>query len=284
MKLNIALPVTHVDLHTLSMNISNEALSVNLPNRQLLTKLTGLVHDTSSFIGKKLSAISLGISQSRREALLSHNFSNKLRKIAYTDLLEIQLPTPEGLQSYYVDYITFLAEAQLVTARLYDDFLHPFSQWVSRMIQRPESVEEITSQIKEFDFAAFDKAEAEFPKHISGITAYRPYGSLFRNHQEWDQVEEHLRRMVDTDRRQPRDLVGRKVKEVATLLNVLMEKMQDPNGSYRPTPKVVKDLSDLTYKLAEHVTFYSIIESSLDAAIVAIKDSKETVLKEIKKL
>lgn len=284
MKTTIALPVNRHELHTASLNISNEALSINLPNRQLLVKLTDLVSDSTGFIKSKISSIAQGITQSRRDSYLSYRFSKKLAKIPYVDLMDIQLPTPEGLKSNYVDYAKFLHESQQTTARLYDDFLHPFSQWVSSMVQRPESVDEITNQIREFDFTDFEKAEAEFPKHVSGISGKAPYNALFRNNNEWDELEDLLKQMVERDRRQPRELVVKKIKDISELLNTLMTKMADPNGSYRPSPKVIKDLSDLTYKLAEHVAFYSIIEAALDSLIVAVKDAKEDLTDAIKKL
>ena len=284
MKVQFApIEVNHAQLQIQSQNIALEALSVNLPHRQLLSKLSTLVSDTTSFISKKLSKVAMGISQGRRESLLSFRFSNKLSKIPYTELVEIRLPTPEGLKVSYLEYVSFLEEAQAVTVRLYDDFLHPFASWIASMVEKPESVESIANHAKEFDFQRFDEIEAKFTNYISGISAYQPYGSVIKANRDWDEIEDALKRMVDLDRRQPRELVSKKVSDINSLLGVLMQKMANPNLSYRPTPKVIQDLSELTFKLAEHVTFYSVMEAALDSMIVAINDAKTEVIKEIKR-
>lgn len=278
-----SIDVSSSELYIQSQNISIEALSVNMPHRALLSKLTTLVADTTSFINKKLSAVAMGISHNQRERLLSYRFSNKLSKIPYTELVEIILPTPEGLQTSYLDYARFLEEVQTVTAKLYDDFLHPYATWIASMVEKPETVESIANHVKEFDFQSFEEIERKFTSYVGGISAKKPYGALIKANRDWDEIEELLKRMVELDRRQPRALVSKKVSEINTLLNALMVKMADPNLSYRPTPKVLKDLSELTFKLAEHVTFYSIIEAAMDSLIVAIRDAKDVVTTEIKK-
>lgn len=274
--------LTH-SLRSLSLQsqvISIESLSRHLPNKPLLTKLSNLADGVSVFLSEKTASLF-----NRAEATnfnLSGSPSSALKGVGYLDLKDVLLPCPEGLQVSYLQYAQIIQEAQKTTSYLLEDCLYPFSAFISESLNYPDKMSSAlrTSGVKLHNL---DPLRKKINSAFDGVNGELPYIKAIARNGEWDDLEKALAKILTTQKQTNDKLIAEKIDEIQTNLDTLITRMQDTNEKYRPSSELIGELSKLAYGLAEQVTFYAIVATSIESLCVSVEQAKSVIKSAAKK-
>lgn len=257
-----------------SQAISLEALSYHMTTKPLIDKLVQFGDSVSEFITEKTSAI---LSRSDKVAFaLSGSPSAHLKKVPYLQLKDVLLPCPEGLKVSFLTYASIIEDAQKITGHLMENCLYPFSAFVSEALNDPKKLESNLrkANIKNGDL---DPIRKRLTSAFDGSNAEIPYVVAFARNADWDELEKVMVKINATQQKTDDKVIADKIKNIQSNLSRLIEAIQNPAGGYVPSPGLVAELSKITYTLAEQVTFYSIIATSVESLNVALEASKKVI-------
>lgn len=260
--------------------ISIESLSRHLPNKPLLARLSGLANGVATFLSEKTEGLFNRPVQ--QQFNISGSPSNALKKTVYLDLKDVAMPCPEGLQVSYLEYAELLLECQKTTSYLLEDCLYPFSAFIGESLNYPDRLSSTirTSGVKLHNL---DTLRKKINAAFDGVNAELPYTKVIRRNAEWDDLEKALVRIVGTQKQTNDKLIAEKIQEIQANLELLISRMQDTNERYRPSAEVISELSRLAYGLAEQVTFYAIVATSIESLLVAVENGKNVIKAAVKK-
>lgn len=272
--MQIVLKPTLNGLELQSKVISIESLSRHLPNKPLLSKLSGLTNDVAEFISEKTSALFARASSPRIG--LSGSPASALKSVPYLELKDVMMPCPEGLKISFLEYANLLVDSQKVTSYLMEDCLYPFSAFISEALNNPEKMSSSvrTSGVKLHNL---DQLRKRLSSAFDGVDGAMPYIKVVARHSDWDELEKTLGKVLATSAKTNDKLIAEKIVDIQNNLNKLIDRMQDTNERYRPSTELISELSKLAYGLAEQVTFYSIISTSIESLVVAVEQGKEVI-------
>jgi hypothetical protein len=257
--------------------ISFEALSVNRANAPLLTKLVSFVEDAGVYVREQLNNINP----------LNHNIAygsinRKLTHVNYTDVSSVVVPVPAGLSVTWLEYLTVLRASQRFVMGLYDDTLRPFEVFLGAALNDPERLKNIIDghAVTITDLKPLREDMANCLKHGSSTTA--PLGKCIKRLTDWELVTKETRDLIDSQKQIPQSLILESIANIDEKLQLLVQRMSDSNEKYRPRPEMINDLADLTYRLAEKVTFYAIYVAQYNAYLISLENAVETIQKKVK--
>ena len=257
--------------------ISHEALSVNRASAPLLTKLVSFVEDASVYVKDQLANISP----------LNHNIaygtvSRKLSNVKYTDVQSIVVQVPAGLSVTWLEYLAALRESQRFVMGLYDVTLRPFETFLGAALNDPERLKNIVDS-HSVTLTDLTPLKANLAACLRGGDATTvPLGCCIKRLTDWELVTKETKDLIDSQKQIPETLIIDSINRIDEKLQLLVSRMSDTNEKYRPRPELIKDLADLTYKLAEKVTFFAIYVSQYNAYLISLEKASETVRTKIK--
>lgn len=259
-------------LHNRKTVISHEALSINRTTAPLLKKLVSYIDGASEFVNKQLNSMT-----TPRHELELDATARKAQLRSYADLRTMTIPVPAGLSVTWLQYLDVLEEAHRIVENLYDDTLRPFSLFVGACINDPERTTQlITSHsVTVTDLGPIKK---KFSAALSnGTKAEQQYGKCIQRHTDWTAVRDRTNALINSSKKLPKDLISESISQIDEQLTLLVQKMSDTNNQFRPTPAIIEELSDLTYMLAEKVTFYATYVTYYNAYIVAMAEASKVI-------
>lgn len=272
MQLNLSPSLRSLELQ--SQVISIESLSRHMPNKPLLAKLSTLAAGVADFVSQKTTGLF------QRSATLQFNLSGSpssaIKGTQYLDFKDVMLPCPEGLRVSYLEYAEIIQDAQKITSYLLEDCLYPFSAFISEALNHPEKMASAirTSGAKVRDLEPLRK---KLNNAFDGVNGELPYVKALARNADWDDLEKALSKIIATQKQTNDKLIAEKIDEIQRNLATLIDRMQDTNQKYRPSAELINEMSRITYALAEQVTFYSIISTSIEALVVSVEAAKKVV-------
>lgn len=235
--------------------VSAEALSVNLPNRNLLVNFNSMIGKFTDFMTEKLPELD---SKTLKAAKI--NLDTKQVKAAvdvpYKSLKLRMVSTPNLLSSDYLTYSKSLLDIQKKIESIYEDALLPFGKALAGILSRPDDFSSITSSLK-IKAPDTDQLTKDYEKHFQGKTNKQLYWTVVKRQNDLYAIVKNCSDLQLSIAKQPTDMIAKKVVELSDMLYRVRDKINEPNSNLRPSTKVIKDLSDITYTLAELVSFYS---------------------------
>lgn len=235
--------------------VSAEALSINLPNRNLLTNFNSMIGKFSDFMSETLPELDSKTLKTAKINIDSKQMQ-KAANVPYKSLKLRMVNTPNLLSSDYLTYSKSLLDIQKKIESIYEDALLPFGKALASILSRPDDFNSITSKLK-IKTPNVDQLTTEFQKHFKGKTNKLPYWTVVKRQNDLYPLVNNCADLQLSIAKQPTDMIAKKVTELSDMLYRVRDKMNEPNSNLRPSANVIKDLADITYTLAELVSFYS---------------------------
>jgi hypothetical protein len=251
-----------------------EALAVHRPNIGMVEKLGTMVDSVSNQIADSLRGLILPVG--------AIDFVPALREVQkhkYVDLSPVQLPIPAGLSAPLVPYGQLLLRAQELSMSILDDTLEPFQKFVGEALNNPEKLGSSVLRAQNHPKEIKDLQNKLKDVFRNGTKATRPYSEVIRNNNDWVELKDICTTLKrNADRQSPKDFADT-VTELDQQLRTLIKRIRDTNEQYRPSPEVVKQLADLSYTLAEQVSFYSVVNTLIASYLKAVEDAVDVIKK-----
>lgn len=219
-----------------------------------------------------------------KEALLF----DRVEKITYINLADLQLPVPEGMQAKYLTYIAILEDAvdycQGISANLEE-----FTKWVAKIITNA-SMRADTARHDNRWRKMQDEREVRY-KAIGScfgptVNATLKYSKLLDRNADWKEVINRAKGITNNINKINRASLLKEAKHVQSLLEKVLETSKR-NGFDATAPEVLASLSEGSFQIASELEFYSVVfyrvstfMNRLEAAVATL--DKATNLKKNK--
>jgi hypothetical protein len=254
-----------------------EALAQNRSHLPLFQKLTSIFDNVSIYVKGALSGI-----ETPKQPLILNELTAVLRKVSYLDLNNFPTPVVPGQAVGYKQYFATLVKCQNVIAKLYDYTFHPFEIFLASTINEPSKLESNlhSANVVEHDLSAIRKDLATLINPKFGETL--SYTKVVSRHAEWDEIAKIASDLIVAQKSAPTELMVKTITNIDNLITKVIAGIEDTNQQYRPNPTVIKELANLCYSLAEHVTFYSVYMTQLNMGITALKRVQDILVTALK--
>lgn len=256
--------------------ISMDALSVHGTTAGIRRRLRKLTDNVVGFLSNNDSLFKNTTKEIRIKEVAEFE---KLLDFEYRSLVNLETPCPMGLVTSYLEHAKFLAEAQELTLKIQSDFLIPLSATLGKIIENPERAESLVANqfAKMPDYEKYVKA---YGKHFRGRDAKRPYRALIRRQKDWYELERAISDLVVKQRSVDNGELISRVDKIKSDVLKIAHGLEDASQTYRPTNKLIADLSDQIRGLAEFLSFHALVDSSITKLAQATFDAKDLVLTE----
>lgn len=257
--------------------VALEELALHRRARGLVSDLGKFFDNVSDYLDAKVAGFSdrkIDIKRSDIDVALSH--------VKYTDLSELLVPVIPGMSVNWLKMIEVMELAAAPASALYDKTLKPFSVFVAQILNDPDKLQSASLrpniQLHDLSVTQTQLGRALANGHVDKLR----YGKVFQRNAEVTQVSALLHAMIERHNRINTDMIIAAVKELDSNLELLMEKIQDPNQPYRMTPQKVQELSKICFALANEVTAYSVYTVTLEQAVNAVNGTIKLLEKNVK--
>lgn len=253
---------------------SMEELSLHRGAKDLVSKLSTYFDDVSEYLSDQVVGFA-----NRNILIFKTRSSDTLANVPYNDLYDVMIPVIPGLSVKVTELVKVLEEMEPFVSRLYDGTLYPFSLFVGQVINDPRKLQSnaLRQDIKLIDYSPMQDKLGQCMRNGNRDTM--KYGKAYGNNTEYTTVSERVNALLEKHKTVSPDLISTTVKEIDANLTILMEKIQDPDGSYRVTPQKVKELAEACFGLANEVTAYSTYTVILEQLVNTVNLSNKALEK-----
>lgn len=242
--------------------ISTEAISVHLPNANMLVNFSGMVDKFKDLLSKELPELSGNIAN-KTKTDISRNTLAEIVKVPYKSFKLITVAVPPGLKVDFLTYSNDLLKIQKLTQDLYIDILIPFGKVINTVISSPE-LSSNTSADLDFKIPDIKQLKKILQNDFKGTVTMQPYWSAVRRQNDVIATIDNLMTLHIGVAKQPNDLILKKINELSGGLNTISTMMSTDSSGLNVTSKLLSSLSDITYSIAEVVSFYSTLVYSIN--------------------
>lgn len=235
--------------------VSTEALSVHLPNRNLLNNFSSMINAFSDYMSDKLPELEQ-TTLKEINVNLSKSQITEIVAIPYKDLKDLMVSVPEGLSVDLLQYANVLLDLEQALKGLYEDSLVPFGKELGKILTRPSDYASASKRIR-VNIPDLDQLTKKYADCYKGRTNLVHYWDAVKRQSDIVNLLNTLADLAISSKRQPSKLIAKKVGDLSDALYKIRDMMNDPNSSVRPSSQVIKSVSDITYTLAQLVSFYS---------------------------
>ena len=206
----------------------------------------------------------------------------KLLATNYVQLSAITVFTPAGLSVSYLDYLESLGPAVDIVGKIQDEVLSPFTTWVSVLLTNPETLLSLKSNVNipGVEWYNLEAVQKSFAKCFNKDSKTEmTYGKAFKRNLDYGtamaKVNDLAAKMARVDRTQ----LIKSMEELVTLLEKLIDNTRKEPERYRISGPTMNALSELVYRIALHLEFYSIVAFNVQSIATAAADTNDKVAK-----
>lgn len=251
-----------------------EELAVHRRAKGLVSDLGKFFDDVSDYLDAKLAGFS-----DRKLVIKPTKIEKVLADHIYSQNVMLKVPVLPGMRVDWPTMVDLLEKEQEAVGGIYDTTLHPFSQFIGRVLNQPEKLTEASLR-PNIKIRSTEDLQRKLAAALSnGNIDNRLFGQVFKRNADLIETGRRLAALVERHKKTPPELIAETVTALDANLEDLMGKIQDPNSAYRMTPQRVKELADICYVLAQEVTAYSAYTVLLEQAVNAINLTNDTVIK-----
>lgn len=209
-------------------------------------------------------------------------------QVTYTDLGKLKVFIPPGMNGTYLEWLKDLNTMARSVSTIEQRVIDPLTSWLSVLTADNDRFlsRRVRADLGDVQFSDLESLKKTLEKRFTPRgrdTA--SYKDVVRRNKDWDDITERLNEVNELLSRTATRKIHEKVEELSGVLNMLLEALQDPEFRAELNEKheklfnrdIVKEVSDLVYKTAQEVEFYSIVVYYLEATNAAYQDSLEKV-------
>lgn len=260
-------------------SISTEAFTMNLPNLNIIHKLKEFVASA------KTTMLDLFKSNEEDEDVkLAVVYADKeLGDVVFTDVSSLDVKVPSGFTGKAVPYLKALLNAFEEISMVNNNILLPYASHLGQVINRPDLLDDSSRRfaMKEVDIKRHQKVMKAFFDVRKTDKVDRKLGTVIDRIGDWNDIEALSKKLAELDEKHSREEILNTISRLDGLIDSLIEILSDPNTNTVVRDATSKELTKVTFAMAEHVTFYSIVRTSVQMTLVALNRMKEQV-KEVK--
>ncbi|ATA65411.1 hypothetical protein CPT_Moabite_160 [Serratia phage Moabite] len=256
---------------------SNEALALHRPLMPLINKF-------SDFLKKVSSSFSMDIEPEATDVLATRDpniakLQQRLANVPYIDIIDQRVPVTPGLDVTWLEYLDAYRHPVEFSINMYDNYLKPFEKFLATAITSPEQMSAVGKiiTIKQADVQGMLKAIAE-PVSGNQRTVIRKYGDCAQRNADTIEAMNLTKAMGEGLSSSNMDLVNASVDNIGKMLDTLAVQIKDSNLPYRFNPKSIKELSEVTYDVAEMVELYAAVYTRFASHKQAMDDTAKKLL------
>lgn len=255
--------------------ISVEQVNAFHSSSKTVAKFGYMVENTKKFVTNMLNPISVFFN-SKKDKPLYQNIYRFADKAKYAELNKFEIPTPEGFQGNYLDYVETLTKQTEIANSLIETVIKPFSVYVGQLINNPVLLNSIsyTHKVTAKDVSTAKKELGKFFKPNGKNVEWNMH-KCFNRIADVKTFADKVNKLHDM---QDGKLVQRVKEEVANLsdsLDHLTSYISSNQNNQWVNGKTMETLATLTYTLAEQVEFFAVITNmnkSLFGAVERFND------------
>lgn len=207
----------------------------------------------------------------------------------YSEFEGINVVSPPGLKVDFKTYLDTLSEfANGNMASLLPNVLLPFNRWLGVILTNPEKLQSFRNDRSIDDFRPFDvevtKRRIADCFDPNGVETTYAFYKAYRSPADYRYVNNGVDGLIETLNQSSLDQIKATVDEIASRLNLLMEKVQVPNNEFRATSTVVKTLAETAYGISRACEMFSVFYYQAQAFATAVKDGNVALQEQLKKV
>lgn len=192
----------------------------------------------------------------------------------YSEIRGIQLDAPQGFKGSLVEYGNVLVKAVEATEDLEKDVLLPYGTWVAQRIEDPTSLRSVTGTLRipglqHPKVESLQKSLDSFFPDKTTTDGYI-YGDLIRRQGDWTDLSNIIKKLNTLYANGKFEKVQKKVPELADMVGLLAQRLNEGEGDIQFSPITVEQLSKVTIQVAEEVEFAGILRHRVDEFIKVI--------------
>lgn len=273
------------DLDFYRQCVSIEAVTLTTTGSEAVSRLTDLVKGTKSFLSEKTSSLYTSLfnmfywgSKNKDPELVTMFKQTKtdLKNFKYTDIRNLEVQVPEGFTGNFTSYLELLAKiSKNFSNNLVTDFIQPFDLYIGKMIANNTLITS-SSYTHNATVKDIEKYRKDIAKYFKGTrNNVAKIGDIFNNIKDIDLA---IDVGIDTwyvlgDKKNidVKDSVDQLNDKLIRLIDII----NDKSNNISVSPKVLKELSQLTYDLAKLVEFYAVVNQLTATACYRLSDIKK---------
>lgn len=259
--------------------ITIESLAFFRPAKQTLERLGDYFADAGSAISKllaKLSTTNVAVTIDGRE------FIPLVEKASYVELSRLRIAYPKEFTGDYKTVCTVMQNVGEIPETLYRDLLVPFATWLALVLNQPAKMESLNQYVNiNLDRSRLAREQLEKVTK-GGSQSAVPYNRAVRKNEDWVSVIDTMNEIAAKNNNVQIDDIRKKVKEVDELLNLLIQKMNEPRFEYRPSGVFVERLVNITFAMASEIEFYAEYQYLYSALLESVRDDVTFLTKHLK--
>lgn len=256
---------------------SNEALALHRPLMPLINKFT-------DFLKKVSGSFKLDVDAEDTTAMAKRDpnvvkLAQRLGTTSFVDITEQRVPVTPGLNVTWMEYLDAYRHPVEFCIGMYDNYLKPFEKFLSGAVTSPESMSAVGRiiSIKQADVKGMINS-ISLPVSGNQRVVVRKYGECTERNADTIEAMNLTASMSQGLSSSNLDLVTASVENIGKLMDQLAVQIPDSNLAYRFNPKSIKELSEVTYDVAEMVELYSAVYTRFASHKQAMDDTAKKLL------
>ncbi|UQT03102.1 hypothetical protein TOTORO_02390 [Serratia phage vB_SmaS-Totoro] len=256
---------------------SNEALALHRPLMPLINKF-------SDFLKKVSGSFSMSVQPEDTQVLdkVDPNVAKlqqRLANVPYIDIVDQRVPVTPGLNVTWLEYLDAYRHPVEFCIAMYDNYLKPFEKFLATAVTSPEQLSAVGKIIS--------VKHADVPGMLKSIVAplgggdrqvVRKYGQCAERNADTIEAMQQTKSMGQGLSSSNMDLVNASVENISKLIDQLSSQIKDTNLPYRFNAKSIKELSEVTYDVAEMVELYAAVYTRFASHKQAMDDTAKKLL------
>lgn len=256
-------------IETQALELSQEALRIGANLKALRDKLPSFFNTIKGFSNSKV----MNFAAIKRGAINQRAFEVASKKHSHSELRNQRVIVPDGLNVPFSEYLDNLAEVQRYAISVLPDILIPFEKQLAVYLDKPDSLRTqrespITSTILSKDV---EHIQTVMGKSFSNDgSQHRRFETVIPRMSDLPVIASKFNTLKDELSKQDPRQVTSKTNEIAGLLDVLLERMDQYPDEYKASGITISDLARISFLMAQAVEIYGVHVYNVESLEVAL--------------
>lgn len=256
-------------IETQALELSQEALRIGANLKALRDKLPSFFNTVKNFSTSKV----MNFSSIKRGAINQRALEIASKKYSHSDLRNQRVIVPDGLNVPFTEYLDNLAVVQRYAISVLPDILIPFEKQLAVYLDKPDSLRTqrespITISILSKDV---ERVQGVMGKSFSNDgSQHRKFETVIPRMSDLPVIASKFNTLKDELSKQDPRQVTNKTNEIAGLLDVLLERMDQYPDEYKTSGITISDLARISFLMAQAVEIYGVHVYNVETLEVAL--------------
>lgn len=272
--------IEQIDLQ--GRTIALEAMQPSQVLSAVTDRLPGFVSDITQFFRQQAS----GMRNPTLPFTVDRGVIKKVGESDYRHLRQLSAHVPPGLSITYLDYLGVLDTGMDFSDALLPETVSGFNKWLGLMLSSPERLSSFSGvgdirDVRLHDTEAVKELVGDSFNKRSSTTEVK-FGDVVRRAADWKAVAEQTDALATRiNKRNPKDVIDG-VEELTTRLDTLLERLQEDPDTYALSGRTLKEIAELSRRVAGEIEFYSVLEVEARTFVTAIDETQQSLKKALR--